>query len=106
MMETENKEEFGSIPFPKATLPKSPADPHSSPWSKDLSCDPLWQVRDTESSVTPKRFPDKRNDVIKGDILHLELMQRFLSYSCVPFGCRIFFFLTSASRVALWLGDV
>lgn len=72
--ETENTEELGLFKSLKPLRLETQPTPPSSPWSKDLSYDSLWQVRDTESSITPKPIPDKPNDMIKDDILHFILI--------------------------------
>lgn len=72
--------EAGTIQIPKAS---SVGKPSRSPLSWLVQRSELWFplagfYRDTESSITPKPFPDKPNDVITDDILHCKLVLKFL----------------------------
>lgn len=68
--------ESGTIQIPKAS---SVGKPSRSPLFSLVQRSEQWFplagfYRDTESSITPKPFPDKPNDMITDDILHYKLV--------------------------------
>lgn len=62
----------------------------------DLNYDFLWQVKDTESSITPKPFPDSPNDMIKDDILLFNWETFLSSLVACPFA--------RSAKCSIWTG--
>lgn len=86
----------------------SPAEPSSSPRSKDLSCDSLQQdfIETQKALLHQKPVPDEPNDKITSDNLLYNIVWRFLTGK-MPLDPFAGLFLTYVSVVKLYLdGDL